>query len=859
MKSRQPSSAERSGSLDALGLLGSENFERWQRLGRALRSTVPVLTFERGLASDVGDWSSDEQRTWLEAAATLAARAPRAGAAVYRMVPRALRAVPAAVRSSLLRVLALAAAGSEPAELVEILPLLGALVLDVPPSAHADALDLATTVAEDFPTAVPGILRCLPRILEEASGERARNWMSHGLMLARQHRDTGRAYFGLESRTSIRMLHASTTAVTLAEVDGMLQRYMQMLSGIPAMASATGRFRLLPHLEDAPGTGTVALPAMIDTLSTWEENARLFRVVAALIAARREFGTYTDPVATELRHSSRGTVLEACFLLADGYRIACRLAAVYTGIGRDLRWAAERLLSRWSAAAATPLLLFDALLAHALAPDHEPVPGWIVDVAALVRPCLAPLAAPSATARDAAVVAELLATLLSFVDHQDAAEPNIIAAEQFLLDAGDEAPPGGAGEDDPVRDIAGQPGSPEPLSPDDVADLQLRLGELAEEATAAGRPLTADELARLLEAGLIPQVGPTRDATLAQAGLYITQLIGKLLGEKLSRRPGGATAGRPTGRHGSETGGVYLYDEWDHVIDDYRPAWCQLHEVDLGEDAGVFFTSTLERYAPLVPEIRRHFQRVRPERWRIVRGLEDGEDFDLNAVIDARAERRARRSPSPKLYTARARLEREVATLFLLDMSASTDETADVDAARRRIIDIEKEALVIMAAALEELGDAYAIYGFSGQGRHNVEFYPVKAFDERLAAGAKGRIGAIEPRCSTRMGTALRHSLRKMRDVRAPNRHLILISDGFPQDLDYGEDRRSYGYGISDTAAALREMEAAQVKPFCITVDLAGHDYLREMCDPQRYMVIENVGDLPRELPKIYQRLVRAA
>jgi nitric oxide reductase activation protein len=250
---------------------------------------------------------------------------------------------------------------------------------------------------------------------------------------------------------------------------------------------------------------------------------------------------------------------------------------------------------------------------------------------------------------------------------------------------------------------------------------------------------------------------------------------------------------------------------------------------------------------------------VRPESWRTVRGLEDGDDFDLNAAIDARAEWRARRSPSPKLYTARARIEREVATLFLLDMSASTDEAAEAGGARRRIIDIEKEALVIMAAALEEIGDTYAIYGFSGQGRHNVEFYPVKTFTERLSAGAKGRIGGIQPRSSTRMGTPLRHSVRKMADVRTQARYLILISDGFPQDLDYGEDRRSYDYGISDTATALREVEAARIKPFCITVDLAGHDYLRQMCDPQRYMVIENVGDLPRELPKIYQQLVRAA
>jgi nitric oxide reductase NorD protein len=86
-----------------------------------------------------------------------------------------------------------------------------------------------------------------------------------------------------------------------------------------------------------------------------------------------------------------------------------------------------------------------------------------------------------------------------------------------------------------------------------------------------------------------------------------------------------------------------------------------------------------------------------------------------------------------------------------------------------------------------------------------------------------------------------------------------MLSDGFPQDLDYGTDRQSHVYGIRDTAMALREVQAAGVRPFCLTVDLAGHDYLRQMCDPRQYLIIENVAGLPRELPKIYQRLVRAA
>jgi nitric oxide reductase NorD protein len=90
-------------------------------------------------------------------------------------------------------------------------------------------------------------------------------------------------------------------------------------------------------------------------------------------------------------------------------------------------------------------------------------------------------------------------------------------------------------------------------------------------------------------------------------------------------------------------------------------------------------------------------------------------------------------------------------------------------------------------------------------------------------------------------------------------RHLILLSDGFPQDFDYGEDRRSNVYGLRDTTMALREAAAAGVQTFCITVDRAGHDYLREMCDAKRYLVIEDIAALPRELPKIYSEATRDA
>jgi nitric oxide reductase NorD protein len=121
----------------------------------------------------------------------------------------------------------------------------------------------------------------------------------------------------------------------------------------------------------------------------------------------------------------------------------------------------------------------------------------------------------------------------------------------------------------------------------------------------------------------------------------------------------------------------------------------------------------------------------------------------------------------------------------------------------------------------------------------------------------KGRIGAITPRRSTRMGTAVRHATRKMKDVSCRAKLLILLSDGYPEDADYGRDRHTPTYGLRDTMMALREAEKTGLLPFCLTIDKGGHDYLREMCAPSQYMVIEDLTSLPTELPKIYQRHLR--
>ena len=105
------------------------------------------------------------------------------------------------------------------------------------------------------------------------------------------------------------------------------------------------------------------------------------------------------------------------------------------------------------------------------------------------------------------------------------------------------------------------------------------------------------------------------------------------------------------------------------------------------------------------------------------------------------------------------------------------------------------------------------------------------------------------------MGPAIRHAMRKFAQQDARVKLLLLLSDGYPQDYDYGKDRKSKEYGIQDTTMALHETRLKGIQTFCLTVDPAGHDYLRAMCPDQHYLVLEDMASLPKELPKVYRSL----
>ena len=185
---------------------------------------------------------------------------------------------------------------------------------------------------------------------------------------------------------------------------------------------------------------------------------------------------------------------------------------------------------------------------------------------------------------------------------------------------------------------------------------------------------------------------------------------------------------------------------------------------------------------------------------------------------------------------------------FLLDMSYST---GDVLPSGKRIIDIEREGMVLMAEALESIGDSWAVFGFSSHYRDKVDFHVVHDFDEPFGAASKSRFAGIVPMAQTRLGAAIRHANRLLARRPSRIRLLILLSDGRPYDIDYGDA----DHGVEDTRRALLEGRRKGVNSFCITVDKKSRDYLPHMYGESNYTVIDNVDTLPARLPLIYKRL----
>jgi nitric oxide reductase NorD protein len=310
-------------------------------------------------------------------------------------------------------------------------------------------------------------------------------------------------------------------------------------------------------------------------------------------------------------------------------------------------------------------------------------------------------------------------------------------------------------------------------------------------------------------------------------------------------------AGIDSSAAGDTNGTAFYYPEWDGRLHDYLRDHVRVQEsvVPAGGD-GDFYRGTLDRHRGLVLRIRRAFEFLKPEGLVMLRQWPEGDDFDYRALIDFAIDRRAGRIPSDRLYVKRLKQERDVAALLLVDLSRSTANP--VIGGQETVLTVAKEALVLFCEALQVVGDTYAIAGFSGTGRHSVDYFRIKDFEEPLSAVVRQRISALRPQRSTRMGAAIRHALAQLAVVPSQVRLLIVVTDGFPNDLGYKAE-----YAIADTRRAVQEARARNVHIKAITVNIGSDPRLDDLYGRVHHYVIVDVRDLPDKLLRMYGLLTK--
>jgi hypothetical protein len=732
----------------------------------------------------------------------------------------------------------------------------------------------AHEVALSDPEAAIACFRSAPQALTETSVEQFEDWAREGLRAgAALSPRARRSYYALETRRSHEQLQSGGSGLALEEVSQTLRLYVEALTGRPVEVAPLAA---VPDEQRIGDGRTIHLPSNVSEFGDRDSDFKLYKVLAAHAAGQIEFGTH-EPDTEPLRsaYSSLAAVyapehadaLDAFAL--DGYindiergeralppeeeerlaalrarrlpeggdyravlalfpqkglaarifgtlengRIDRRLRHAYRGLRRDLDLVRDRLRASRPRIASLPIalvpfeLLFQITLCGGALDDARATYGQAASE-------LETIVADYLTGEAATVADTLMATGRVYSLFQSVV-PEMSERQQEGEERGEDR----------------QTGAQSNLEREREEDAERREQE---EQREAERKRDAREL---FNAWAAAEAGGAGEQSLTGPERWMT----------------GETPEQELGP-GEE---AFEYDEWDRELSDTRVGWCRVVEKRVSGGDRAFVELTRSRYRGVISSVRHQFQLMRPESLKRIANELDGDDYDLNALVDFVIDRRADGQQSERVYTRRLRRERDVAVSFLLDQSSSTARTIGRHPLQpythpgRRIIDVEKEGLVLMSEALEAVGDPYSIYGFTSEGRRNVKFFVVKEFGEHYSGEVEARIGGLGYHNNTRLGAAVRHAAAKLRRQEARTRLLIVLSDGRPYDHDYGDAR----YAREDTREALLQARLDGVTPFCVTIDRDSEAELRDLYGEVGYTIIDDVLSLPERMPAIYRRL----
>ena len=683
-------------------------------------------------------------------------------------------------------------------------------------------------VLTDFPDHLGSALRHLPGQMDRLGEGRVGDWVA-ALNLKGSSVEGGEALLAAESVLGRDTLEAALPGVGFGEVGAYLQHYADAHCGRHVLIESTGKEGGL--FSYGGNAMTISLPGRLSLFGD-ERDALSYRVMAALAIGAIEFGRYDlewggstpsgaagqDDLDRLFQAQKMPWLAQSLFEELERFRVRAWIRSRYLGLARDIEEWSVALLGLNGRPEEEASLIDEVL--------HGLQWAWLGEVPShpLVEQIVEEADACLVAGADVEVTAQLM--------------------ERFLPDLLDLLPENPRTPSAMVVDQSYQP----PMSP----QHQEREKSLRNLRTSMREEGLSARL-EVIRAAIEDRGAATQDESFAEVLDFLERNPppdGGLIDSPQESFSPDRGHSFDIGQELSPEGGA-LYSEWGEDIGDYRPNWVRVREFPIEGGDASFSARVRAEHGPHIDSLRRSFEALRPENYRRVRGETDGDELDLERVVAAQIDRRLGAAVPERLYSRSQRRERSVAVALLMDLSSSTNEPARFGG--KRIIDVEKESLVVAAEALDALGDRFAVYGYSGFSREEVAFFIAKTFSEPFNDRVRAQVGGLSFKMENRDGAAIRHAGQKLLGQPARSRVLMLLSDGKP--LDCGGPKYNDSYAQEDTRMALNELRQQGVRAFCITVDPRGGEYLADVYGKGNYIVVDDVARLPHLLPKFYQRV----
>ncbi len=739
-----------------------------------------------------------------------------------------------------------------------------------PTEVARNVLQLINRIAENDAESALAAFRSSPAALKKVSIPQFEDWVETGLTKYKNESAKARkSYFALETRNSNATLQDASDGLPLEAVQAILRIYVEGLTGKEVEIAPLAAMPQESRIGDGK---TIFLPSSVAEFGDDEKDFRLYKVLAAHGAGQIEFGTYErDSDGLKAAFTELAALYEATSEQTDAFSLAGYIEDVQKGeqalseeeTNRELKKSKKKLPKNSDYRAILQIFpepnlakkifgtMENARIDHRLRENYRglrkdldlmqthlkekrpyifDLPMYQVPFELLFQITLCGGATDDARQYYGQIVSEIETVIEYYLAEKSAtvADALIATSRVYALFQNIAAEQQAESEAEQNEDDAGEYQYEDKNSANSVLESQVRREQKPKKKTEDASDLfnawNSDD-----------DDGEPDDLQGAEAWAH----------NEMPEQP-------------LESGDVaFAYDEWDKDLSDFRTDWCRVIEKRVRQGDRNFVELARSRYRGVISSIRHQFQLMKPENLTKINRELDGEDYDLNALVDYVIDKKADGQQSERIYTKRLRKQRDVAVSLLLDQSSSTARTITRNPLQpythpgRRIIEIEKEGLVLMSEALEAVGDVYSINGFTSEGRRNVKFYVVKDFDEKYSDEIEKRIGGITFQNNTRLGAAIRHAAAKLLRQDSRTKLLIILTDGRPYDHDYGDAR----YAREDVREALTEAKMSGITPFCITVDKDSEFELKDLYGDVGYTIIDDVLSLPEKLPNIYRRL----